>query len=148
VSFDLFSQFMAESPGAPSFLVASDTLTFGMSAQRPRIMLCWGVCFTSIWEFSCCRRSGFTSQLFLPLSPWQALGWCRLGLLRRLYSGWAEQLLATCANLDHRDLVKWAWEGLSLDSNNTLYRADALRFPVPFINFFIIFLGAALVVFL
>jgi branched-subunit amino acid ABC-type transport system permease component len=75
------------------------------------------------------------------------------GLLRRLYSrGWPEQLLATYAIiLIITDLVKWGWGGafLSIPRPEPFTGAVFLfDFPFPSYNFFIILLGAGLVVFL
>ncbi len=76
-----------------------------------------------------------------------------LGLLRRLYSrGWPEQLLATYAIiLIITDVVKWGWGGafLSIPRPEPFTGAvDLFDFPFPSYNFFVIFLGAALVIFL
>ena len=108
----------------------------------------------SVWKFLLMPTFGFYIAAIIVALMLAVVGLViELGLLRRLYSrGWPEQLLATYAIiLIITDVVKWGWGGafLSIPRPEPFTGAvDLFDFPFPSYNFFVIFLGAALVIFL
>jgi branched-chain amino acid transport system permease protein len=161
VSFDvLFNQFMSGiARGALLFLVASGlSLTFGvlrvLNFAHGSLYMLGAFLSYSIWKYLLMPTLGFYIAAVLAALIMAGVGVIiEFVLLRRLYvRGWPEQLLATYAIiLIITDLVKWAWGGafLSISRPEPFTGAVFLfDFPFPSYNFFIIFLGVALVVFL
>jgi len=161
VSFDvLFNQFMSGiARGALLFLVASGlSLTFGvlrvLNFAHGSLYMLGAFLSYSIWTFLLMPTFGFYIAAVLVALIMAVVGLIiEFGLLRRLYArGWPEQLLATYAIiLVITDLVKWAWEGkfLSIPRPEPFTGAVFMfDFPFPSYNFFVILLGAGLVIFL
>ncbi len=161
MSFDvLFNQFMSGiARGALLFLVASGlSLTFGvlrvLNFAHGSLYMLGAFLSYSVWTLLLMPTFGFYVAALLVAVIMGIVGLIiEFGLLRRLYSrGWPEQLLATYAIiLIITDLVKWGWGGAFLSIprpepfTGAVFRFD---FPFPSYNFFIILLGAGLVVFL
>ena len=161
MSFDvLFNQFMSGiARGALLFLVASGlSLTFGvlrvLNFAHGSLYMLGAFLSYSVWTLLLMPTFGFYVAAVLVAVIMGIVGLIiEFGLLRRLYSrGWPEQLLATYAIiLIITDLVKWGWGGafLSIPRPEPFTGAVFLfDFPFPSYNFFIILLGAGLVVFL
>ena len=161
MSFDvLFNQFMSGiARGALLFLVASGlSLTFGvlrvLNFAHGSLYMLGAFLSYSIWTFLLMPTFGFYIAAVLVALIMAVVGLIiEFGLLRRLYArGWPEQLLATYAIiLVITDLVKWAWEGkfLSIPRPEPFTGAVFMfDFPFPSYNFFVILLGAGLVIFL
>ncbi len=161
MSFDvLFNQFMSGiARGALLFLVASGlSLTFGvlrvLNFAHGSLYMLGAFLSYSIWKWLLMPTLGFYIAAILAALVMAGVGVIiEFGLLRRLYTrGWPEQLLATYAIiLIITDLVKWAWGGafLSIPRPEPFTGAVFLfDFPFPSYNFFIIILGAGLVIFL
>ena len=161
MSFDvLFNQFMSGiARGSLLFLVASGlSLTFGvlrvLNFAHGSLYMLGAFLSYSVWTLLLMPTYGFYVAALLVAVIMGIVGLIiEFGLLRRLYSrGWPEQLLATYAIiLIITDLVKWGWGGafLSIPRPEPFTGAVFLfDFPFPSYNFFIILLGAGLVVFL
>ena len=161
MSFDvLFNQFMSGiARGALLFLVASGlSLTFGvlrvLNFAHGSLYMLGAFLSYSIWKWLLMPTLGFYIAAVLAALIMAGVGLImEFGLLRRLYTrGWPEQLLATYAIiLIITDLVKWAWGGAFLSIPRPAPFTGAVflfDFPFPSYNFFIIFLGIGLVVFL